>query len=78
MWWWLFMDPEDGGRLAAIALVTILVIGGILFGLYQCNPDTFRQTNNIIKPDSTIVVKEKVITYDTILNNDTILIIRKK
>lgn len=76
--WWLFMDPEDAGKIGGTVLIILLIIGGILSVIHKCNPESFKQKNNIIRPDSTIVEDNKTIKYDTILNNDSILIIRKK
>lgn len=77
--WWLFVDPEDAGAIL-ISLLLLAIVGTIIFfSVRACNPDAFKQTNNIIPPNTKIIEKPKqTVAYDTILINDSTLILRKK
>ena len=63
--WWLFVDPEDYGKVLVVSLLLIL----IFFGFYYCS-----HKDECEKPIDT----EKVITYDTISKNDSVLVLKEK
>jgi len=63
--WWLFVDPEDYGMVLVVSLLLLL----IFFGFYYCSREDECKKS---------IDTEKVITYDTISKNDSVLVLKEK
>jgi Na+/melibiose symporter-like transporter len=70
--WWLYTDSKDYGVIALTGIIIFLIVIGLFFTCNKCNENPSKEQ---IVNDT---IKEQIIQYDTVLKNDSILILKMK
>lgn len=71
--WWLLLDPEDYGKALVVSFILIVIIGIGMFIYYLKHPEEWKECDNT-QPKT----EQKIIQYDTISKNDSIIVLKLK